>query len=62
MNVEPMETPRFKLYHYPATRSTRVKWMLHEVLDDDFEVELVPVYEGKPKPPEDAELLGRFTG
>ena len=42
-----METPRFKLYHYPATRSARVKWMLHEVLDDDFEVELVPVYEGK---------------
>lgn len=42
-----MQAPRFKLYHYPATRSARVKWMLHEVLDDDFEVELVPVYEGK---------------
>jgi glutathione S-transferase len=42
-----MKTPRFKLYHYPATRSVRVKWMLHEVVDDDFEVELVPVYEGK---------------
>jgi glutathione S-transferase len=42
-----MEAQRFKLYHYPATRSARVKWMLHEVLDDAFEVELVPVYEGK---------------
>jgi len=42
-----METPRFKLYHYPATRSARVKWMLHEVLEDDFEVEVVSVYEGK---------------
>jgi glutathione S-transferase len=42
-----MKTPRFKLYHYPATRSARVKWMLHEVVDDDFEVELVPLYEGK---------------
>ena len=42
-----MTTPRFKLYHYPATRSARVKWMLHEVLDDDFEVEIVPLYEGK---------------
>jgi len=42
-----MERPQIKLYHYPATRSARVKWMLHEVLDDDFEVEIVPVYEGK---------------
>jgi len=47
-----METPRFKLYHYPATRSARVKWMLHEVLDDDFELEIVPVYEGKQYEPE----------
>ena len=42
-----MTTPRFKLYHYPATRSARVKWMLHEVLDDDFEVEIVSLYEGE---------------
>jgi glutathione S-transferase len=42
-----MSAPRFKLYHYPATRSARVKWMLHEVVGDDFEVEVVPVYEGK---------------
>jgi glutathione S-transferase len=51
-----MQTARFKLYHYPATRSARVKWMLHEVLDDDFEVEIVPVYEGKQY---DAEYLSK---
>jgi glutathione S-transferase len=42
-----MKPPKFKLYHYPATRSARVKWMLHEVVEDDFEVELVSLYEGK---------------
>lgn len=35
---------RIKLYHYPATRSARVKWMLHEVLEDDFDVERVDLY------------------
>ena len=42
-----MTTPRFKLYHYPATRSARVIWILHEVVDDEFDIELVPLYEGK---------------
>lgn len=37
---------RIKLFHYPATRSARVKWMLHEVLDDDFDVERVSLYDG----------------
>lgn len=41
-----MNFTRFKLYHYPATRSARVKWLLHEVLEDDFDVEVVPLYEG----------------
>jgi glutathione S-transferase len=41
MNIE-----HLKLYHYPATRSARVKWMLHEVVGDDFEVEKVALYEG----------------
>ncbi len=40
-----MNFTRLKLYHYPATRSVRVKWLLHELLDDDFDVEVVPVYE-----------------
>jgi glutathione S-transferase len=38
--------PRFRLFHFPATRSARVKWVLHEVVDDDFTVEVVPLYEG----------------
>lgn len=41
-----MTIGRLKLYHYPATRSTRVKWLLHELLEDDFDVEVVPLYEG----------------
>ncbi len=35
-----------KLYHFPATRSARVKWMLHEVVGDGFEVEPVDLYGG----------------
>jgi|AntAceMinimDraft_11_1070367.scaffolds.fasta_scaffold03611_5 glutathione S-transferase len=41
-----MNIRRFKLYHYPATRSVRVKWLLHELLEDDFDVEVVPLYDG----------------
>jgi glutathione S-transferase len=35
-----------KLFHFPMTRSARVKWMLHELLGDDFDVALVPLYDG----------------
>ena len=35
-----------KLYHYPLTRSVRVKWMLHEVVGDAFETEVVAVIKG----------------
>jgi hypothetical protein len=28
-----------KLFHYPATRSARVRWALHETVGDDFEIE-----------------------
>lgn len=34
-----------KLYHYPATRSARVRWLLHE-LAVPFTEEVVPLYEG----------------
>ena len=47
-----MTIGRLKLYHYPATRSARVKWLLHELLDDDFDVEVVPLYEGAQYSPE----------
>jgi glutathione S-transferase len=39
-----MSIERLKLYHYPASRSARVKWMLHEVVGEDFEVERVDLY------------------
>ncbi len=41
-----MKNAHFKLYHFPATRSARVRWLLHELLDDEFEVVTVPLYEG----------------
>ena len=34
-----------KLYHYPASRSARVKWALHEVVGDAFELERVSLYD-----------------
>jgi hypothetical protein len=37
-----MNFTRLKLYHFPASRSARVKWLLHELLEDDFDVEVVP--------------------
>lgn len=47
-----MQINRLKLYHYPATRSARVKWLLHELLEDDFDIEVVPLYEGVQYSPE----------
>jgi glutathione S-transferase len=41
-----MKIRQLKLYHYPATRSARVKWMLHEVVGDAFEVARVDLYGG----------------
>jgi glutathione S-transferase len=41
-----MHRPKFRLFHYPATRSARVKWVLHEALEDDFAVEIVDLYRG----------------
>jgi glutathione S-transferase len=41
-----MNIKHLKLHHYPATRSARVKWVLHEVVGDEFEVERVELYEG----------------
>lgn len=42
MNIE-----KLKLYHYPATRSARVKWALHETVGDNFELERVSLYDGE---------------
>ena len=40
-----MNIQSLKLYHQPASRSARVKWMLHEVVGDGFEVEKVSIYD-----------------
>ena len=39
-----MPVKRYELHHYPATRSTRIKWLLHELFNDDFDVECVSLY------------------
>ena len=39
-----MKTARFKLYHSAGLRSARVKWLLHELVGDDFNVEYVDIY------------------
>lgn len=39
-----MQIQRMKLFHYPASRSARAKWMLHEVAGDEFDVERVDLY------------------
>ena len=42
-----MEISRIKLYHFPMSRSARVKWLLHELLGEDFEVQNIALYEGE---------------
>lgn len=37
---------RLRLYHYPATRSARVKWVLHETVGDAFETIPLDLYAG----------------
>jgi len=41
-----MKIKMLKLYHYPATRSARVLWTLHETVGNDFELERVELYKG----------------
>ncbi len=41
-----MDIKHIKLYHFPATRSARVRWALHETVGDGFEVETLQLYEG----------------
>lgn len=39
-----MQGASFKLYHDAGLRSARVKWILHELLEDRFEVEYVDIF------------------
>jgi glutathione S-transferase len=47
-----MHIDRLKLFHSPASRSTRVKWMLHEVVGNEFLVEKVALYDAEQYAPE----------
>lgn len=47
-----MQFARFKLYHCPATRSVRVKWLLCELLGEQFEVEFVSLYDNEQHHPD----------
>ncbi len=47
-----MNIKRIKLYHFPTSRSARVKWLLHELLDEDFDTEVMALYEGAQYQPE----------
>jgi glutathione S-transferase len=44
MATHSMQISKLKLYHFPASRSARAKWMLHEVVGAAFEVEKVALY------------------
>jgi hypothetical protein len=39
-----MRISDIELYHYPATRSARVKWLLHELVGDEFKVNRIDLY------------------
>jgi len=47
ITVDPMKIQNLKLYHFPATRSARVRWALHETVGDDFEIQKVQLYHGE---------------
>ncbi|MGT2477478.1 glutathione S-transferase family protein [Paraburkholderia terrae] len=40
-----MQIKRLKLYHCPVVRSARVKWLLHELFEEDFDVEVISLYD-----------------
>jgi glutathione S-transferase len=39
-----MRISDIKLYHYPTTRSARVKWLLHELVGDEFKVNRIDLH------------------
>jgi len=47
-----MTISQLKLFHFPASRSARVRWALHETVGDQFELETVQLYEGEQYSPE----------
>lgn len=51
-----MTISKLILHHFPMTRSTRVKWALHETVGEAFEVREVDLYAGAHRRPEFLEL------
>lgn len=47
-----MNIDRIKLFHFPGSRSARVRWALHETIGDDFEVETLKLLKGEQYSPE----------
>ena len=41
-----MKVQKLKLYHFPATRSARVRWALYETIGDEFELQALDLYRG----------------
>ena len=52
---------KLKLYHDPAVRSSRVKWLLHELVGDDLESEVVSLYDAE-HGDRNGDLVGLFNG
>lgn len=46
MSAAPGRIHKLTLHHYPATRSARVKWILHEAVGDAFDTVAVDLYAG----------------
>ncbi len=47
-----MTRKKLLLHHFPGSRSTRVRWALHETVGDDFELHRVDLYGGEQYAPE----------
>ena len=48
----PMSIKSVKLYHYPLSRSARVKFLLHEIYGDNFEYVFMDMLKGAGRTPE----------
>jgi hypothetical protein len=42
--AEPLQIESLRLYHFPATRSARAKWILYETVGDAFETVVIDLY------------------
>jgi glutathione S-transferase len=43
----PMKIDALKLFHFPGSRSARVRWALYETYGDDYELETMKLLEGE---------------